>query len=135
VTLGQFGTSGALLTSEMTYSTFAVGSSVKAGSRVTLGVDVSYSKAQEEADPLGLAASPEILAKLTGFTYDFSTWHTYVDLNSASWDATARAEARFTPTLSGIVSYTFLEFDDKAAYLTDLSGNLDIVRLALRWAF
>lgn len=133
MTLGQFGTSGAPATSEMTYSTLAAGSSVKAGSRVTLGVDVSYTKAREKADPLGLGASPEVLARLTGFIYDFSTWHTYVDLNSASWDATARAEARLTSRLSGIVSYTFLEFDDKAAYLTDLSGNLDIVRLALRW--
>ncbi len=117
----------------MTYSTFAAGSSVKASSRVTLGVDVSYTRAQEKADPLVLTASPEVLARLTGFAYDFSTWHTYVDLESASWDATARAEARLSTRLSGIASYTFLEFDDKAAYLTDLSGNLDIVRLALRW--
>lgn len=133
MTLGQFGTSGALLTSDLTYSTFTLGSSLKAGSRVTLGLDATYTKAREEADPLGLAASPEILAKLTGFAYDFTTWHTYVKLDSTSWDATLRAEARLGPTLSGLFSYTYLDFNDKAAYLDNLSGNLDIVRLALRW--
>lgn len=119
----------------MTYSALSAGASLRAGSRFTLGLDVTYTTAEEAADPLGLRASPEILAKIPGFSYDFSIWHTYADLDSRSWDATVRAEARFSSAMSGLVSYTFLEFDDRAPYLTDLSGNLDIVRLALRWTF
>jgi len=135
VTLGQFGTSGALATSEMTYSTFAVGSNFKPGSRVTIGLNATYTQAEELVDPLGLGASPEILAKLTGFSYDFSTWHTYVDLRSTSWDATAEAEVKLSSVLTGVFSYTYLDFNDNSRYLTDLTGNLDIVRLGLRWTF
>lgn len=133
MTLGQFGTSGALATSEMTYSTFSVGGNLKAGERLSLGLDANYTVGKEEMQPLGLRASPEILARLTGFTYDFTTWHTYVDLESTSWDATLRTDVRFNSSLSGVFSYTYVDFNDNAPYLTDLTGNLDIVRLGLRW--
>ncbi|MEP0775283.1 MAG: hypothetical protein HRF46_13060 [Acidobacteriota bacterium] len=117
----------------MTYSTLATGTTLKAGSRVTLGLDASYTKAKEEPDPLGLGAPPDILAKLTGFSYDFTLWHTYSRLESTSWDATFRAEARLAARLAGLFSYTYMDFNDNARYLDNLSGNLDIVRLALRW--
>ncbi len=106
---------------------------MRASQRLTVTGNLAYTLASEEFDPLSLAASPEILEKLHWGAYDFSTWHTYVQLDSTSWDATIQAEARLTPALSGVASYTYLDFNDNDRYLENLTGNLDIVRLALRW--
>jgi hypothetical protein len=102
---------------------------------VTLGADASYTLASESMDAIDLSASPEVLERLHWSTYDLSTIHEYSDLDASSWDVTVRGEVRLAGNIAGTASYTYLDYDDDAPYLADLSGRLDIFQLGLRWTF
>ena len=86
-------------------------------------------------DRIMMAFPEEVLAVLADSTYDLTEVHTYSDLDSAQWNATLRAEARVARNLVGVASYSYFDYDDDAPYLENLSGNLDIIHLGLRWSF
>lgn len=133
MTLGQFGTSSDTASSTSTFTALSLGGSLKATDRLSLTGNFSYTVAKENLDSLSLAMTAAASDALHWSAYDFSTWHTYVKLDSTSWDATVQAEAHLSSAMIGVLSYTYLDFNDNAHYLEDLTGNLDIVRLALRW--
>lgn len=82
-----------------------------------------------------MAFPVELLEILHDSSYDLTQVHTYSDLDSAQWNATVRAEAKVAKNLVGVASYSYFDYDDNAPYLENLSGNLDLIRLGLRWSF
>jgi hypothetical protein len=86
-------------------------------------------------DRIAMAFPAELLAILVDSTYDLSDVHTYSDLESNQWSATLRAEARVAKNLVGVASYSYFDYNDDAPYLENLSGNLDLIHLGLRWSF
>jgi len=135
VTLGQFGSSSDSARNNGTDTTFSIGGNLVASERVTLALDVTFSMWEESLDQVDLSAPHDILEKLHWSSYDLSRLHTYSDLDATSWDATLSAEARLGARTYGTLSYSYFDYQDDAPYLADLGGNIDYVRLGLRWAF
>lgn len=100
-----------------------------------MGIDASYTKATETMDAVDLSAPADILEKLHWSSYDFSELHLYSNLNSDMIDLTMHAEARLTDKLSGTFSASYIDVTDNTPYIEDLTGNLSIYTLGLRWGF
>ena len=100
-----------------------------------LSADVTCTIADQTLDPISMPASAEVLHVLEWGLYDFSTMDRYSRLESTSWDATLRAEAKIAKNVWSTFSYSYYDFNDDASYLEDLSGNLDVFRLGMRWTF
>jgi hypothetical protein len=135
VTLGQFGSSSETANNESTYKTATLGGSFDLGERFTIGADATYTLATETMEQLAFAYPADVAAILRYSTYDLSEVHTYSDLDSTAWDATVHAEAKLTAKLSGTASYQYIDYNDNAPYLDNLSGRLQIVQAGLRWTF
>ncbi|NLH11818.1 MAG: hypothetical protein GX464_10825 [Holophagae bacterium] len=82
-----------------------------------------------------LAVPADVLAKLKFSTYDLDLLHTYSDLASRQWDVSLRGEAKITPRLAGVASYSFLEYHDASPYLEDLTGTLGLASVGLKYSF
>lgn len=135
MTRGQFGSATESVRSDATYTVLSLGGQFEASERVSFGADVSYTTADESMDRISMAFPPEILAILVDSTYDLTHVHTYSDLDSGQWNATVRAEAKVAKDLVGVASYSYFDFDDNEPYLENLSGNLDLIHVGLRWSF
>lgn len=108
---------------------------MRLGERVKIGVDATYIVTDEGMSQLLLGVPPDVLARLKFSSYDLDQLHTYSDLESRQWDVSLRGEARLTPKLSGVASYSFLDHDDSSPYLEDLTGTLSLVSVGLRYSF
>ena len=84
---------------------------------------------------LGLAASPEFLARVTGMSYDFTATPTFSDLDSTNVDVLADATYRVNDRVFVRGAYRYLDYTDDAPYLYDTSGKNNLVYLSLGWAF
>ncbi len=82
-----------------------------------------------------LAVPADVLARLKFSSYDLELLHTYSDLANRQWDVSLRGEARITSKLSGVASYSFLEFHDASPYLEDLTGTLGLASVGLKYSF
>jgi hypothetical protein len=94
---------------------------------------VAFVDASESLDPISIDIPADIAAILVHSSYDLSGIHTYSDLDSQRWELTLRGEFKVTGSLFGVASYTYLDYDDKAPYLSDLSGRLDEFNFGIRW--
>lgn len=135
MTLGQFGSSSDSVSSTATFKTFTLGSNLRLGERVKLGFNASYVTSDEGMSQLLLGVPADVLAKLKFSSYDLDMLHTYSDLASRQWDVSLRGEAKITPKLSGVASYSFLEYHDASPYLEDLTGTLGLASVGLKYSF
>lgn len=103
--------------------------------RVKLSLAVTYAAWEESMDQVDLSAPEDVLHSLHWSSYDLSQLHTYSDLDAASWDATFDAEARLAAATWATFSYSYVDYQDEAPYLADLGGNVDYIRLGVRWMF
>lgn len=112
-----------------------MGSNVRLGERLKVGLDASYIVTDEGMNQLLMGVPADVLARLKFSSYDLDQLHTYSDLDSRQWDVSLRGEARLTPKLSGVASYSFLDYDDSSPYLEDLTGTLNLLSVGLKYSF
>jgi hypothetical protein len=100
-----------------------------------LGVSLNWALARASMGRLGLAASPEFLARVTGMSYDFTATPTFSDLDSTNVDLLADATYRVNDRVFVRGAYRYLDYTDDVPYLYDTSGKNNLVYLSLGWAF
>jgi hypothetical protein len=115
------------------YTTISFGGSYAASEAVKLFADATWIDATESLDQLSYSMDPDVAAILVHSSYDLSPVHTYSDLDSRRWELNLRGEFKVWQNLFGVASYTYLNFDDLAPYLDDLTGTLNEFNLGLRW--
>lgn len=84
-------------------------------------------------DQIVFSVPEEVLARLIDSNYDLTEAHTYSNLDSKRWDVNFTALTRISQGLEGLLSYSYVDFNDVTPYLADLSGKLNAVQVALRW--
>lgn len=94
---------------------------------------MAYTRGSESMDRIVFSVPEEVLARLIDSNYDLTEAHTYSNLDSKRWDVNFTASTQIYKGLEGLLSYTFVDYNDVTPYLADLSGKLNSVQVALRW--
>ena len=95
--------------------------------------DATWVAAKEALEQLNYEWDPSLAAILVHSSYDLTQVHTYSDLDSRRWEVNLRGEFRVWQSLFGVASYTYLNYDDRAPLLDDLTGTINEFNLGLRW--
>lgn len=133
MTRGQFGSASDSVRSTSEYRSFIAGGEWKPWSKLSLSAQVAYTRGSESMDQIVFSVPEEVLARLIDSNYDLTEAHTYSNLDSKRWDVNFTALTRISRGLEGLLSYSYVDFNDVTPYLADLSGKLNAVQVALRW--
>jgi hypothetical protein len=102
--------------------------------KMELGVDLSWMQAEAGLAPFDLSAD-DYVATHPPMSYDFSTSHTYSDLDSTRIDTDVWAKFWFKTNFWLRLRYHYVDYQDDAPYLYDTSGSYQYAAAALGWVF
>jgi hypothetical protein len=124
-----------LLRYDTTSNTLVGGFAVKPSDRLRISVDLAYNEADASLAPFELSVPAAYLAGNPNQSFDFSMTHLYSDLDYGQWEAGVEGRYAFSDRLWLVGGYRYLQFDDKAPYLYDTSGDAAIYHLRFGWGF
>lgn len=131
---GQDGYSRDLLDYNSQSNTLMAGLRYGAESKLQLGLDLSWMQAEAGLAPFDLPA-PDFVATHPPTIFDFTTSHTYSDLDSTRIDTDLWAKYWFRPNLWLRLRYHYVDYSDDAPYMYDTSGTYQYAAAALGYAF
>jgi hypothetical protein len=131
---GQDGYSRDLLDYDTETNTFMAGLKYSKKDKMELGIDFSYMQAEAGLAPFDLPAD-DYVETHPPMAYDFSTTHTYSDLDNTRLDVDAWAKFFLNENLWLRLRYHVVDFADDAPYLYDTSGKYQYIAGAVGWLF
>jgi hypothetical protein len=130
---GQDGYSRDLLSYNEEANTLLGGFKVHPGSW-EVGLYLSYTSAEAGLDPFDLSA-PDYVATHPPTAYDFSSTHTYSDLDVSRLDGDATIKYKFSDAMWVRFNWRYVDYSDDAPYLEDTTGTVQWATLAVGWYF
>ena len=131
---GQAGFSRNLLDYTSTSDTVMAGMNVHPTEKFELGLGLTWSVSDASLAPFELPAD-DYVAITPPMVYDFSTTHTNSDLDLERTEAEVHAKYNFSNSFWLRLNYLYIDYQDDAPYLHDLTGSLDLITAAVGWAF
>ena len=131
---GQDGYSRDMLDYDTETNTFMAGLKYGREGAMELGIDLSYMQAEAGLAPFDLSAD-DYVATHPSMAYDFSTTHTYSDLDTDRLDAEMWAKFVFGENLWLRLRYHIIDYTDVAPYLYDTSGKYQYMAASVGWVF
>jgi len=131
---GQDGYQRTILSQSTESTTALAGFKIDASKSFDLGLNVTWTVAEQGLDPFDLSA-PDYVATHPPMSYDFSQSHTYSMIDVTRLDATAFVEYVFDKDMWLNVYYRYADFDDDMTMFDDQSGKLNLLGAYLGWSF
>ena len=131
---GQDGFSRDLLSYNETASSLMAGIHLKPFERWNFNVYGVYIQSEAALDPFDLPAD-DYVAITPSMSYDFSIAHTYTDIDLTRFEGGVEAKFSFTDSFWARANWRFIDYQDDAPALENLTGRIDFITAALGWAF
>lgn len=131
---GQDGFSRDLLEYETTSDTIMGGLRFRPDGPLDVLLDVAWNSSDAGLDAFALPAD-EYVATHPPTAYDFSSTHTYSNLDLSRLEASLEGRWDVSDDTWLRLRYRWIDFDDDDPYLFDVTGSLGIVTAAFGWAF
>lgn len=129
------GSTRSLVDYESGSTTLLGGVAWKPNERTSLDLGVAWNRADAGLDRFELLVPATFLAANPNMAYDFSATHQASDLDLTRLEATLDATVEIRPNLAVVGGLRWVDVEDDAPYLEDLSGSLTSWSAALRWRF
>ncbi|MCX7895554.1 MAG: hypothetical protein N2447_06345 [Thermoanaerobaculum sp.] len=133
MTRGQFGSAKDSVENTSQYRNFFVTATWKPSTSFQLMGEVALTRGTEMMDQIRMNVPADVLAKLPWSDYDLSLVHTFSNLDTKRWDVNLTALTRLAKSVDGILSYSLVKYEDMTPYVADLTGELSMLQLGLRW--
>jgi len=130
---GQDGSARTLLSYDTESTTLLGGLHFKPSTRWQFGAEIAWNDSQAALAPFDFVVPAEFLN--ANQSYDFQLSYLASDVELTSLELRADARYSFAEDRWIGVEYRRAEIDDKALYLTDLSGAVDWLTLSVGWRF
>lgn len=131
---GQDGFARDPLAYDTTSDVLMAGLRLRPADSFDLGLSLTWTDSEASISQLDLAdQAADYVATHPSMIYDFTSSHTYSDLDTSRLDAEVDATYHFSKTLRLNLRYRRAEFEDDAPYLYDTTGSLDLWGIALSW--
>lgn len=103
--------------------------------RLELDLSIAWNQADAALSPFELTAPADYLARNPNQSFDFTdTWRNS-DLDLSRIEGAIAVRYTLTGRLSLSGEYRYVEVQDDAPYLEDVSGSVDFWSLGLGWRF
>ncbi len=117
-------------------STFMAGLTIKPSEALEIGFDAVYSNADGSLEQFTFDGVPaDFLANRPNQSYDFTHAHTYSDLDVTRLELALTFNYAFNETMSLWGGYRYIDLEDDAPYLYEVTGSVDFYSLGLAWGF
>lgn len=103
--------------------------------RLELDLSIAWNQADAALAPFTLTAPADYLARNPNQSFDFSNTWSYSDLDLSRLEGAISLRYAITGRLSIQGEYRYVDVQDDAPYLEDLSGSVDFWSVGLGWRF
>ena len=105
------------------------------GHAAELGLEAVWSRADAGLASFALPAPADYLARNPNQMFDFSLTNTYSDLDLTRIEAGVNLRYEVSKRLSLLGEYRWIDLDDEAPYLGDLTGSVSLYSIAVGYRF
>jgi hypothetical protein len=129
------GSTRSLIEYETSSTTLLGGLSWKPSEKLAIDLSLAWNRADAGLDPIAVTVPASHLAANPNQAYDLSEMHTASDLDLSRLEASLGFGWQISDRLALVGDFRYVDLEDDAPYLEDLTGTLFSWSAALRWRF